>query len=184
MQQVAQERNSQLLKEHPELGPALNDMAKRFAELSSETNVFSEGKGTTKAFKGTQGLMDSIANRVKLLDAVERALIQLPKIGPRFREALNKIISNQEVTSREVNDVMSFLDTAFNLDPKGKTLDIHPLGVENLYKTFRSALTDKQRTKLDNSRDYLQKWYGTSKGLNEKDLNGFSPEDIESRSFR
>jgi len=188
LEKIAQERNVKLLKDNPKLGPALNDMAKRFAELSADTRITKDAKGepkfTTKSIKGTTGILDSLARRAKLGKILENAFIYLgPKVGQKYASILDKMIAGQEVSTKDMGNTLTMLDAAFSFGNKEEFKNINALALQNLYKDLRNQLPQKSINSLEKSRDYLEKWYKASHGINNKDLTGFKTEELEAAAF-
>lgn len=183
LEQVAQERNKALLDKHPELGPALNNMFKRFAELAGETKVLDQP--TTKAMRGNSKLLDSLANRMKVTKALENAFLYLgKKIGTKFGDTLDQVLANQgEVTPKQFAEVVTLIDTAFSMGDAKGLRDINQGAIESLYKTIRNGLDAKDIKGLESNRPFLENWYKSTKSLNVKDLAGFTTEDLEAMAF-
>ena len=182
LSRVAAERNADLLKQNPELGPALNDMFKRFTELEGVTELTKNS--TTKAYKARPGILDALENRARVSRTLQNAFQYLDKkIGVKFANTLDNMLSGKEVTPYDAADTITLLDMAFNFDNPTEFKHINISAVESIYRQIRNTLPDSAKKSLESSRDFLEKWYKSTKNINEKDLKGFRTEDLEADAF-
>lgn len=150
-------------------------MAKRFGELSS----IPELKPSTKAVKGTTGIMEALGVRAKVLSIVEKAFSQLGKTkSAPYHKILSDIFDGKEVTKQDLNDILGILDTSFSLGSKVDTRI-----TESLYKRLRKDLTPDQLKKLQSGRGFLDKWYKDSNKTSQIDLDNFDPAEMEALAF-
>jgi hypothetical protein len=183
VRKVVAERNAAILKKHPELGPGLNDMFKRFAELEGESALLKDGP-TTTVFKGKHSFVESVTNRLKVLRAMEEAFKHIdPKTGKIFVDAFNNMIVGKDTSLNDVNTVMSSLKIAFGLNAKDGLTDISDAAINNWYKTLREGLHPKTKEALERSRGFLDSYIEDKYGVQKKDLESMKSEDIEAEIF-
>lgn len=185
MEEIATQDRAAYLKDYPELGPALNQMAKAFAEMKPDIEI----KGPrTKAIKGTKGFTESLARRAKVLDSVAHSLQNIganKQVGDHFSTLVDHLIGGKEVTPRELSDGVTLLEAAFNINEKGTfekgTLDA--TAIQNMYKTIRQNLGKKNIEKLNNKRQFLEDWYKEQHKINDADIASINTEDLEATAF-
>jgi hypothetical protein len=177
MAQMAMERNKDFLAKNPDLGPALNQMAKYFAEASANVKVSEK----PRILKATKKFSEQVMTRAKLLNTIDNVFTKIhPNISKIFRDGFEKMLSGRQMDKATFNAVLTSLETAFNIDKPNK---LSTEGLSNWYKNMRSFLPDKTIEALDKNRKFFVEWYGNQEGINPNDLARFKTEDIEGLAF-
>jgi len=174
---LAMERNADFLKRNPDLGPALNEMFKKFAEMSANVKVSEK----PRIMRATKKFSEQVMNRVKLLNTIENAFNKVhPSLSKLFRQSFDKMLSGKEMDKATFNAMLTSLHTAFNIN-KPKNLNEEALAT--WYKNMRQFLPDKTIDALNKNRQFFSEWYGAQEGVNPKDLGTFRTEDLEAMAF-